>query len=30
LIEASSRKSTLSAKSDTEPMAMATPNSTPK
>ena len=30
LIEVSSRKSTLSAKSDTEPMANATPNSTPK
>ena len=30
LIEASSRKSTLSANSDTEPIAVATANSTPK
>jgi len=30
LIEASSRKSTLSANSDTEPMASATANSIPK
>ena len=30
LIDASSRKSMLSANSDTEPIARATPNSTPK
>jgi hypothetical protein len=30
LIDASSRKSTLSANSDTEPIARATENSTPK